>query len=60
MSNFQQIVIHDIGVVVALCDSCPSGDVDELAISLLNVYESRGMGFQLLKALIEHEVANTG
>ena len=49
-----------MNLVVVLCDSCSSGNIDELALTLLNVFESRGMSFQLLKALIEHEVSITG
>jgi neurofibromin 1 len=49
-----------MNITVSLCDSCPSAEVDEMTISLLNIFDSRGMGFTLLKALIEHEVANTG
>lgn len=29
-------------------------------MSLLNIFDSRGRGFNLLEALIEQEVANTG
>lgn len=47
-------------VTVALCDACPSTEVDELTISLLNIFDSRGLAFVLLKALIEHEVDETG
>ena len=39
---------------------CPSHEVDELAVSLLNIYEARGMSFVLLEALIKHEVEETG
>lgn len=47
-------------LTVALCDACPSSEVDEMAISLLNIFDSRGLGFVLLEALIEHEVNETG
>lgn len=39
---------------------CPSSEVDELTISLLNVFESRGMSFELFEALIKQEVEVTG
>ena len=45
---------------IALCDACPSTEVDEMTISLLNIFDSRGLGFTLLEALIEHEVEETG
>lgn len=47
-------------LTIALCDACPSTEVDEMTISLLNIFDSRGMGFALLEALIEHEVEATG
>jgi neurofibromin 1 len=47
-------------LTISLCDACPSTEVDEMTISLLNIFESRGLGFVLLEALIEHEVDETG
>lgn len=49
-----------MALTVALCDACPSTEVDEMTISLLNIFDSRGYGFVLLEALIEHEVEETG
>lgn len=49
-----------MALTIALCDACPSTEVDEMTISLLNVFDSRGLGFVLLEALIEHEVDETG
>jgi neurofibromin 1 len=49
-----------MSVTIALCDACPSTEVDELTSSLLNIFDSRGLAFSLLKALIEHEVDQTG
>ena len=31
-----------------------------MTISLLNIFDSRGLGFVLLEALIDHEVEETG
>lgn len=39
---------------------CPSHEVDELTISLLNIYESRGSSYVLLEALIKQEIEETG
>ncbi len=39
---------------------CPSSEVDELTISLLNIFETRGLSFVLLEALIKQEVEDTG
>jgi neurofibromin 1 len=39
---------------------CPSHEVDELTISLLNIFEARGSSFVLLEALIKQEIKETG
>ena len=39
---------------------CPSHEVDELTISLLNIFEARGMTFVLFEALIKQEIEETG
>lgn len=49
----------DIKFALALCDYCPSSEVDELTVALLNIFDSRGQSLTLLKALIEQEVAKT-
>lgn len=49
-----------MALTISLCDACPSTEVDEMTISLLNIFDSRGIGFVLLEALIEHEVDETG
>ncbi|KAI9792371.1 MAG: Ras GTPase activating protein ira2 [Piccolia ochrophora] len=54
-----ELIVNDLNLTVAICDACPIGEIDELTLALLTIFEARGMGFQLLKALIEHEVAHT-
>ncbi|CAD6449201.1 375e5968-07eb-4595-a6f9-690f2b9d45d8 [Sclerotinia trifoliorum] len=54
-----ELLVNDMTLTIALCDACPSTEVDEMTISLLNIFDSRGMGFSLLEALIEHEVEET-
>ncbi|KAI9761574.1 MAG: 3-dehydroquinate dehydratase (3-dehydroquinase) [Chaenotheca gracillima] len=54
-----QLFLDDMDLTVALCDSCPSNEVDEIAVILLNVFHSRGMGLFLLRTLVEREVATT-
>lgn len=49
-----------MALTVALCDACPSTEVDELTMSLLNIFDSRGLGFVLLQELIRHEVDGAG
>lgn len=53
------LLTNDMALTIALCDACPSTEVDEMTISLLNIFDSRGLGFVLLEALIEHEVDET-
>ncbi|KAI9830851.1 MAG: hypothetical protein M1819_005376 [Sarea resinae] len=54
-----ELVVSDMTLAIAFCDACPSNEVDELTISLLNIFETRGKGFDFLKLLVEHEVATT-
>ncbi|KAG9237075.1 hypothetical protein BJ875DRAFT_533185 [Amylocarpus encephaloides] len=53
------LLINDMPLTIALCDACPSSEADEMTISLLNIFDSRGLGFMLLEGLIEHEVDQT-
>lgn len=39
---------------------CPSSEVDELTISLLTIFEHRGLSFELLETLIKQEIDETG
>ena len=39
---------------------CPSSEVDELTISLLTIFDHRGLSFELLEALIKQEIEDTG
>jgi neurofibromin 1 len=55
-----QVLVNDMTLTIALCDACPSTEVDELTMSLLNIFDSRGLGFVLLEQLIKHEVDDTG
>ncbi|KAK4144136.1 uncharacterized protein C8A04DRAFT_11820 [Dichotomopilus funicola] len=54
-----EIVTSDPGLAVAMAGVCPSHDVDELTISLLNIFEARGSTLDLLEALIKQEVEET-
>ncbi|CCU74400.1 ras GTPase activator [Blumeria hordei DH14] len=54
-----KLLLGDVASTIALCDACPSTEVDEMTISILNIFDSRGLGFDLLEALIEHEVDET-
>ncbi|KAF8455245.1 hypothetical protein BDZ91DRAFT_746797 [Kalaharituber pfeilii] len=53
------LLVDNMEFVRALCECCPSTEVDELTIALLNIFDSKGKGLALLKGLIRQEVANT-
>lgn len=54
-----ELIVNDTALTIALCDACPSTEVDEMTISLLNIFDSRGLAFVLLQRLIEHEIEET-
>ncbi|RYP71987.1 hypothetical protein DL771_004456 [Monosporascus sp. 5C6A] len=54
-----ELLTHDMSLAVAISSVCPSNEVDELTISLLNVFESRGLTFELIEALIRQEIEET-
>ncbi|KAK3683544.1 hypothetical protein B0T22DRAFT_468139 [Podospora appendiculata] len=53
------LLTHDTSLAMAMSAVCPSHEVDELTISLLNIFETRGMSFVLLEALIKQEIEDT-
>ncbi|KAK8107613.1 neurofibromin 1 [Apiospora kogelbergensis] len=53
------ILTHDLHLAVAISTVCPSSEVDELTISLLNIFETRGLTFELMEALIKQEIEET-
>ena len=50
----------DMSVTVAICETCPSSDMDDLAQLLLILFESRNQTNKLLKCLIAREVRRSG
>ncbi|KAI1496424.1 GTPase [Biscogniauxia marginata] len=54
-----QLLIYDTSLAVAMSSVCPSGESEELTVSLLNVFESRGLTFDLMEALIKQEIEDT-
>ncbi|BFZ63306.1 Ras GTPase activating protein ira2 [Saitoella coloradoensis] len=52
-------VTESLGFARALCDSCPTSEIDDMAIVMLNLFQSKGRAMDLLKALIIDEVENT-
>ncbi len=49
-----------MSLVTAISTACPSSEVEELTVSLLNIFESRGLAFELMEALIKQEIEDTG
>ncbi|KAI1178220.1 hypothetical protein F4777DRAFT_586841 [Nemania sp. FL0916] len=54
-----QLLTQDMSLVTAISMACPSGEVEELTVALLNIFETRGLTFQLMEALIKQEVEDT-
>ena len=53
------LLTNDTTLATAMGAVCPSHEVDELTISLLNIFEARGKSFVLLEALIKQEIEET-
>lgn len=49
----------DFMVTIALCDSCPLSNLDELASLLLPIFETKNQTIKLLKTLIEREISKS-
>jgi len=49
-----------MSLVMAICETCPQSDIDDMIGVLLNVFDTRGSLVSLLKAIIDREVAATG
>ncbi|KAK4190313.1 neurofibromin [Podospora australis] len=54
-----ELLTNDTSLATAMSAVCPSHEVDELTVSLLNIFETRGLSFVLLEALIKQEVEDT-
>lgn len=53
------LLTSDTTLAAAISAVCPSSEVDEVTISLLNIFETRGMSFALLEALVKQEIEDT-
>ncbi|GAW06426.1 ras gtpase activator [Lentinula edodes] len=49
----------DMTLVLAVCETCPPGEVDSMIAVLLNLFDSRASLMKLIKAMIDREVART-
>ncbi|KAL6887139.1 hypothetical protein GGI43DRAFT_426134 [Trichoderma evansii] len=54
-----ELITKDLSFSTSMSAICPSTDVDELTISLLTVFEQRGLIFELFEALIRAEIEQT-
>lgn len=60
LTVYTKLLTKNIPLAAAMGAVCPSSEVDDLTISLLTIFEHRGLSFELLEALIKQEVDNTG
>ncbi|CAE6527674.1 unnamed protein product, partial [Rhizoctonia solani] len=49
----------NIMIAMAMCNVCPSHEIDNLIHVILNIFDTRKSLVRLMKALIDHEVAHT-
>jgi neurofibromin 1 len=54
------VITNDTTLAAAMSAVCPGSEVDELTVSLLNIFEARGLSFDILEALIKQEIEETG
>jgi len=47
-------------VALAICDTCPPGEIDIIIPVLFNLFDTRRSLIDLLKAVINREIASTG
>jgi len=47
-------------LALAICEICPPSDVDVIISVLMNLYDTRTSLVNLLKAMIDREIAHTG
>ena len=60
VADVAKILTRDMTLAAAVCAVCPSSEVDELTVSLLTIFEHRGLSFELLEVLIKQEIGETG
>ncbi len=54
-----EFLLENPAICIRICDICPAGEVDELATGLLNLYEKKGKGLELLMGMVTREIQNT-
>lgn len=48
------------GLVLAICEVCPASEVNEIISVLLNVFDTRSSLMNLMKAMVDKEIARAG
>lgn len=56
---FEALTSPNLALAVALCEACPPSEIDEVSLLLFRVFEAKGALLNLMKVLIEREVALT-
>lgn len=47
-------------LVLAICETCPPGEIDQVIPVLLNIFDTRVSLMNLMKTLVDREIARTG
>jgi neurofibromin 1 len=55
----QALAAPNLALAIAICEVCPSNEVDEMLVLLFRAFEARSSLLALMKVLIEKEVAQT-
>ncbi|KAJ3719315.1 hypothetical protein C8R42DRAFT_777357 [Lentinula raphanica] len=58
-SSLNLVKESDMTLVLAVCETCPPGEVDSMIAVLLNLFDSRASLIKLIKAMVDREVART-
>lgn len=56
---FEALASPNLALAVAICETCPPNELDEISTLLFRVFESKGNLLSLMKVLVEREVALT-
>lgn len=54
-----EFLLDNLTFCIEICSKCPATEIDELATSLLDLYETQKKGLILLKALVSKEISNS-
>lgn len=54
------MVRNDMLLALAVCETCPVGEIDVMLPVMVNIFDTRSSLLALLKGLIDKEVARYG